>query len=130
MGGFEAVAAAGSFRDDRPDVVVFPHRWSDEGVSVRTDFTGAHLLHLAVAGCVLNDVYREAVGLGITIDGVRVTADGGFDTDEWTSTGIEYRVEIDTPASRADVEALIAQVDAVAEIPQVLRVGMQIDRAR
>jgi len=130
MGGFEAVAAAGSFRDDKPDAVAFPHRWSAEGVSVRTDFTGAHLLHLAVAGCVLNDVYREAVGLGITIDGVRVTADGGFDTDEWTSTGIEYRVEIDTPASRADVEALIAQVDAVAEIPQVLRVGMQIDRAR
>jgi len=27
-------------------------------------------------------------------------------------------------------EAVAAQVDAVAEIPQVLRVGTQIDRAR
>ena len=130
MAGFEAVAAAGSFRDDQPDTVVFPHRWSAEGVSVRTDFTGAHLLHLAVAGCVLNDVYREAAGLGLTIDGVRITADGGFDTEEWVSTGIEYRIEVDAPASRADIEALIAQVDAVAEIPQVLRVGTQIDRVR
>jgi hypothetical protein len=38
----------------------FPHRWTPGGVTVEADFTGAHLLHLAAAGCVLNDVYREA----------------------------------------------------------------------
>jgi hypothetical protein len=36
-------------------------------VTVRADFTGAHLLHLAVAGCVLNDLYREAAGLGVEL---------------------------------------------------------------
>jgi hypothetical protein len=46
----------------------FPHRWTPGGVTVEADFTGAHLLHLAAAGCVLNDVYREAA-LGIGIDG-------------------------------------------------------------
>ena len=27
-------------------------------------FTGGHLLHLAAAGCVLNDLYREILGPG------------------------------------------------------------------
>jgi hypothetical protein len=44
------------------------------GVTVEADFTGAHLLHLAAAGCVLNDIYREAGSLGIELGGVRVTA--------------------------------------------------------
>jgi hypothetical protein len=41
----------------------FPHRWIPGGVTVEADFTGAHLLHLAAAGCLLNDVYREAAAL-------------------------------------------------------------------
>jgi hypothetical protein len=36
---------------------------------VEADFTGGHLLHLAAAGCVLNDVYREAAALGIKLKG-------------------------------------------------------------
>lgn len=55
---------------------------------------GAHLLHTAVAGCLLNDPYREASALGLLFAGVRVTAQGGFD-EAWASTGIEYRVELD-----------------------------------
>jgi hypothetical protein len=51
--------------------------WTSSGVGARTDFTGAHLLHLAVAGCVLNDTYREAAALNIEIVGVRVSASGG-----------------------------------------------------
>jgi hypothetical protein len=42
-----------------------PHRWTADGVLVETEFTGAHLYHLAAAGCVLNDLFREAAGLGI-----------------------------------------------------------------
>jgi hypothetical protein len=45
-------------------------------VTVEADFTGAHLLHLAAAGCVLNDVYREAAALGIGVDEARVVAAG------------------------------------------------------
>jgi uncharacterized OsmC-like protein len=54
--------------------VRFPHRWTPGGVTDEADFTGGHLLHLAAAGCVLNDVYREAATLGIELQGVRVTA--------------------------------------------------------
>ena len=54
----------------------------------------AHVLHLSVALCVLNDTHREAERLGVQVDGVSVEADGNFD-EEWCSTGIEYSVTID-----------------------------------
>jgi uncharacterized OsmC-like protein len=79
--------------------VRFPHRWTVGGVTVEADFTGAHLLHLAAAGCVLNDVYRQAATLGIELSGVRVTAAGGFDTGTWQSTGIDYSVEVSSDAA-------------------------------
>jgi hypothetical protein len=62
--------------------VEFSHRWTDLGVSLAAQFTGAHLLYAAVAGCVLNDLFREADRLGLVLDGVRVSASGGF-TDSW-----------------------------------------------
>jgi hypothetical protein len=47
----------------------FPHRWTPGGVTVEADFTGGHLFHPAAAGCVLNDLYREAATLGIELKG-------------------------------------------------------------
>jgi len=128
MDNVVAVVGAGTFRSSRPDAVAFPHRWTDEGVTVETTFTGAHLLHLAVAGCVLNDVYREALSLGVDLAGVRVTADGGFDPDSWQTTGISYVVEIDSAATVGDIESLLATVDAVAEIPKAIRLGGDVTR--
>ena len=93
-------------------------------------FTGAHLLHLAAAGCVLNDVYREAERLGTAVHGVQVTASGGFDTETWRSTGITYAVELDSPGSRDEQDALLDAVDAVAEIPRSIRAGAVVERAR
>lgn len=125
---FEVVVGAGSLRSGAAGAVRFPHRWTAEGVTVETDFTGAHLLHLAAAGCVLNDVYREAAGLGIPILGVRVTAAGGYDTGSWASTGITYAVELDSPAPEAEREALLTRVDEVAEIPRAIRAGAPVSR--
>ena len=68
---FEATVGAGTMMAGAGDAVRFPHRWTPGGVTVEADFTGGHLLHLAAAGCVLNDVYREAAALGIEVNGVR-----------------------------------------------------------
>ena len=126
---FPVTAAAGTFRSGGDGVLAsFPHRWTRAGVEVHGDFTGAHVLHLAVAGCVLNDVYREAELLGVTVHGVRVRASGGFD-DAWASTGITYSVEVHSPDDAAVVAALVARVDEVAEIPRTLRVGGRVTRA-
>ncbi|MFC7535158.1 OsmC family protein [Actinoplanes sp. GCM10030250] len=129
MSRFEVVAGAGSLRSREAGVTRFPHRWTEEGVTVEAEFTGAHLLHLSVAGCVLNDVYREAQDLGIKIDGVRVSAGGGFDSRTWASDGVTYEVEVSSPAPGPDVAALLRRVDEVAEIPRAIRAGASVDRS-
>jgi uncharacterized OsmC-like protein len=126
---FGVAAAAGTFRSGGDGALAsLPHRWTRAGVEVHGDFTGAHVLHLAVAGCVLNDVYREAQALGVTLHGVRVRASGGFD-DTWASTGITYSVDVDSPDDPSAVSALLARVDEVAEIPRALRAGAPVTRA-
>jgi hypothetical protein len=125
---FRVTVGAGALRSTDPSSVTWPHRWTPEGVTVEGDFTGAHLLHLAAAGCVVNDVYREAAPLGIAIDGVRVTASGGFDTDSWRSTGIDYSVELASGAEKSALDHLLEIVDRVAEIPRALRVGTTVTR--
>lgn len=105
-----------------------PHRWTDEGVTVEAHFTGAHLLHLAAAGCVLNDLYREAAELGVELDGALVAADGDFDRETWQSTGIRYDVQLDSRADRQALEQLLQRVDDVAEIPKALRLGAPVTR--
>jgi uncharacterized OsmC-like protein len=126
-GEYGVGVAAGSLRDTGPGTVQWAHRWTEGGVSVDAPFTGAHLLHAAVAGCVLNDLYREAVERAIALDGVRVTARGGFDA-AWHSTGVTYTVELDSAAEVADLARLVEAVDEVAEIPSALRAGLTVRR--
>jgi hypothetical protein len=126
---YEVVVSAGSLRAAAGGVVM-PHRWTSEGVVVDADFTGAHLYHLAAAGCVLNDVYGEAGRSGIRIDGARVRASGGFDPVTWASTGIDYEVEVVSDASFEETERLLHVVDDVAEIPKALRSGTTVARTR
>ncbi|HET7243959.1 MAG TPA: OsmC family protein [Streptosporangiaceae bacterium] len=126
--GFEVVVGAGTMMSAAGSAVRFPHRWTPEGVTVEADFTGAHLLHLAAAGCVLNDIYREAAALGVELDGARVTAAGGFDTGTWRSTGISYAVEVSSGAPAGDLARLLEVVDEVAEIPRAIRAGATVRR--
>jgi hypothetical protein len=122
---FGVSVTAGTLR--APEGVALHHQWTEEGVVASPAANGAQVLHLAVALCVLNDSYREAERLGITLDGIAVEADGGFD-DEWRSTGIEYSVTLDSTASTVDVERLGAVVDEVAEIPRAVRAGAPVSR--
>ena len=69
---YPVVVSAGSLR--APDGVPMPHAWTPGGVSVECILSGAHVQHLAVAGCVLNDVYRQ----GTTVKRLGIdNADGG-----------------------------------------------------
>jgi uncharacterized OsmC-like protein len=124
---FTVTVGAGSLRSTDGRGVPFPHRWTPEGVTVEADFTGAHLFHLAAAGCVLNDVYREAAALGVEVTGVRVVAAGGFD-DDWTSTGVTYSVELDSVASAEALAGVLDVVDNIAEIPRAIRAGAPVRR--
>ena len=125
---FEVTVSAGTMQSAEPGAVRFPHRWTPGGVTVEGDFTGAHLLHLATAGCVLNDLFREAQALGLDLRGARVTAAGGFDPQTWSSTGIEYSVQVSCDAPAEQVGRLLDTVDQVAEIPRALRAGAPVRR--
>ena len=92
-------------------------------------FNGGELLHLAVAGCVSNDLFREARAGGITLRRVRVTARGAFAGSPPVSSGVEYEVEVEGDADPSQLEALVAHVDAIAEIPNSLRRGTPVRMA-
>ncbi len=126
---FAVTASAGTLRDDAAPGWTVPHAWTPEGVMVAGEGSGAAVLHLSVALCVLNDTFREAEALGVPVVGVRVGAGGVFDTESWVSLGITYAVEIDSAASTDEVAKVLARVDEVAEIPRALRAGTSVERA-
>ena len=89
-------------------------------------FNGGELLHLAIAGCISNDLFREAARLGITLSRVQVVVDGEFDGDPAVSSGIRYQVSVDGNRPRAELDQLVELVDRIAEIPNSLRAGTAV----
>jgi uncharacterized OsmC-like protein len=84
-------------------------------------FNGGQLLYLSIAACVSNDVYREAATMGIPVRRVAVEVDGDFPARGAVSTPIEVSVAVESDAGDAAIDALIAEVDRVAEIPNTIR---------
>lgn len=97
-----------------------------EGGGGGLGFNGGQLLYLAVAGCVSNDLFREARAEGITLTRVRVKVRGDFSGDPAVSDEIEYDVELDGDAPPDRLEALVEKVDRIAEIPNSLRRGTPV----
>lgn len=126
---FPVTVTAGSLFDAGADGWVIRHVWTERGVGVDAAPNGAGVLHVAVALCVLNDVFREGEALGVPVHGVRVVARGGFDAEHWVSTGITYAVDVDSEASADAVTKLLQRVDEVAEVPRTLRAGMTVERS-
>lgn len=125
---FPVTLTAGSLRAGPERGWVVPHVWTEAGVVVEAAPNGAGMLHVAVALCVLNDLFREGDALGVPVNGVRVRARGAFDTTTWVSAGIGYAVEVDSTSSADAVAKLLARVDEVAEIPRALRAGTRVER--
>ncbi|MFL5885027.1 MAG: OsmC family protein [Thermoleophilaceae bacterium] len=89
-------------------------------------FNGGQLLYLAIAGCVSNDLFREAAADGIDLHRVRVVAKGDFGGNPPVSTEVEYDVEVSGDASDEALRELVARVDEIAEIPNSLRRGTSV----
>jgi uncharacterized OsmC-like protein len=89
-------------------------------------FNGGQLLYLAVAGCISNDLFREAQALGVELDSVRVIVDGDFVGEPPVSVPIAYSVEISGNADAEVLRELVQAVDRIAEIPNSLRLGTAV----
>jgi uncharacterized OsmC-like protein len=86
-------------------------------------FNGGQLLYLAIAGCVSNDLFREAGRFGAVLDSVRVTVNGEFSGDPAVSEAVTYDVEL---RGSGDLQGLVEEVDRIAEIPNSLRQGTPV----
>ena len=93
-------------------------------------FNDGKLLHLAVAGCISNDLFREAAAQGIQLTTVRVVARGDFAGAPAVSAGIEYELELAGDVDEARLRKLVEHVDRIAEIPSSLRRGTQVQIGR
>jgi uncharacterized OsmC-like protein len=117
-GQVTALGSAGSFTlvVDRPV----------EGGGGGLGFNGGQLLYLAVAGCISNDLFRDARAAGIKLSRVRVKVDGDFVGEPAVSDEIRYEVEVSGDAPEDRLRALIDQVDEIAEIPNSLSQGTRV----
>jgi putative redox protein len=89
-------------------------------------FSGGQLLYLAIGGCVSNDLFREANVRSIRLTTVRVVVRGNFTGEPPVSDEVSYDVEIAGDAPAAQLEELVAHVDAIAEIPNSVRKGTAV----
>jgi organic hydroperoxide reductase OsmC/OhrA len=89
-------------------------------------FNGGELLNLAVAGCISNDLFREAARAGISLHRVGVTVLSDYVGDPAVSTPIEYDVELEGEAAEDALRELVQRVDEIAEIPNSLRRGTEV----
>lgn len=126
---YEVTVGSGSLLVPTPDAV-FEQPTSPHPVGVHSGFTGAHLLHLAVAGCVHNTVYQEATDMEMPLAGVRVSAFGGFNLQTWSAHIVEYEVDLDTDAETDLQELLLRRVDQKSVIARTVRQGAPVERWR
>jgi len=87
---------------------------------------GGELLFLALATCYCNDIYREAAKRGIAVERVEVTVEGEFGAAGEPAQNIAYNARVHAKASREEIETLMRETDALAEIQNTLRRASEI----
>jgi organic hydroperoxide reductase OsmC/OhrA len=91
---------------------------------------GGELLMLALATCYGNDLYREAARLGIELRAIEVIAEADFEGVGIAATNIRYRAKVDSAAASQQIERLLRETDAVAEIHNTIRSGAAVTLQR
>lgn len=89
---------------------------------------GGEFLLLALATCYCNDFYREAARMDITLTEVEVEASAKFPGVGLAASKIAYRAQVISPAAGAQIDALLRETDAVAEVHNTIRSGVPVQR--
>jgi len=104
-----------------PDRVVIRHHRTPQVAWSVNVASGGHVLHLALAQCVFNNVLRLAGDRGISLDDVSVVADGGFNNDGTASTGIDCTIQLMGSAAEAALTSLAEDAFEESTVVAVLR---------
>jgi hypothetical protein len=89
--------------------------------------TGGHVLHLALAQCVFNNVLRIAGDRGLLLTDLSVAADGDFTPEGTASTGIDCSIELGGDASRGDLISVAEAAFKESTVVAVLRRGGAVE---
>jgi putative redox protein len=89
-------------------------------------FSGGELFLLAIGGCYYNDLFREAAKLGIELTRVRVEVSADWKGEPVVAQNVRIRAELHGPGQTSELERLARHTDAVAEIPNSLRLGTPV----
>jgi uncharacterized OsmC-like protein len=108
-----------------PRSILVEHRRAGTAEIKMAQMSGGSLLHLALAGCVFNNVLRMAGDRGISVDEASVRVSGGF-TDEGASTGVECRVDVLGDASAEELRKLAQAAFENSTVVAVLRQGAAV----
>jgi len=91
-----------------------------------SSINGGELLLLSLATCFCNDIYREASKRNIIISDVEVIVTGEFGAEGEPGSNFQYKANVISDATSAEIKALIEHTDKVAEIHNTLRKGITI----
>ncbi len=84
------------------------------------------MLLLAIGGCYLNDLYREAAKRNIDVKSVQVIVKGDWGGEPVRAQGVSFSVRAEAAASKEEITDLIEHTDDVSEIPNSLRLGTPV----
>ncbi|NUP74493.1 MAG: OsmC family protein [Sinomonas sp.] len=125
-----SISTAGSSGNEVPagtaDLLIRHHKTGAARISVDLP-TGGHVLHLAAATCLFNDLHTAARRAGLGLGPVRVWADGGFDETMTASTGIWLKVEISGDADPEELRTLVLETFEVSTVACVLRRSTSVE---
>lgn len=91
-----------------------------------SSINGGELLTLALATCFCNDIYREAAKQNISVESVEVVCSAEFGAEGKAGSNFTYTANVISSADEATIAALIQHTDAVAEIHNTLRKGVEV----
>jgi organic hydroperoxide reductase OsmC/OhrA len=91
-----------------------------------SSINGGEFLMLALATCYCNDLYRESARLGIPIESVDVEATAEFAGIGLAARDVKYSARIASSAPAAAIATLLRETDAVAEVHNTLRAGVDV----
>ena len=99
---------------------------SKEAGGMGIGFNGGEMLFLAIGGCYVNDIYREAAKRGIEVKSVEVSVEGDWGGEPVRAQNVSFSVRIEGAATKEEISSLIKHTDGVAEIPNSLRLGTPV----
>lgn len=100
---------------------------SKESGGLGLGFNGGELLLLAIGGCYSNDLFREASKRNLQIRGVKIEVGADWGGDPVRAQNIAFSVAVEADASETEILDLIRHTDRVAEIPNSLRHGAEVE---